>query len=419
MYLSPEATAETLTGYEDAGGYEDVADAAAARLRELTTEATGYLDQLHGMGVVETTLEEVDVEDGSHRLLVLDETVQPGGAFKYNGAAYWMLRTAEETDVETVYTFSAGNAGLSVATAASSMDRKAVVFGPKDMSEAKEEANKAVGADVDKSSDSVMDAKPSATAAAEADAHGELFHPFNDPYGVGGQGLVAERLVQGLHERHAEGDLDLYNDPVDILVQRGGGSLIGGIAAAVRAEKAARRMGDNVRVVQVRPEEDEAGNPNRFFDGLAVRDPGDLTAPVINDERYVDDTVHVTERAAGKAAIRLFEARGVRYEPSGLAGVAAYETMSPVDERPNTTYVTVLSGANVTDARAKELVALGTSIQGNSQTNVASGPSHEHTRGPVVPLAQRQQNGPATEGEAAAQQAYREQLEEMGIYLAS
>lgn len=408
-----DAEHELPADHEAVSDAEALADETADTLADNTAEALQYTDKLHEMGVVETKLEEVPVH-GPHRLLVLDETVQPSSAFKYNGAAHALLRAAEAGPLSAVHIASAGNAGLAGTIAAVRLGAKSFVYMPKDGSPVKADANRAEGAEVDMSSKDVAGAIGLASGKEDLANGHKHFHPYNDEHGVAGQGLVGIRVVEGILQQVEDGKLDPFNDDVEILIARGGGSLLAGVAVAVMQARQAGLIGTNVRVREVRPERNDDGSLNKTFDGLAVEEPGSLTAPVLRDRRYVEDVVAVSEADAGNAAVRLDDIRGKHYEPSGLAGAAAFERLSAQNHGKPTTYVTVLSGANVTAERYLGLEAQARADTVAAYSSVASGASHQHTHGPVAPIS-RQQESSAPETEA--QQAYREQLEAMGIFL--
>jgi threonine dehydratase len=413
MSVAPELVAEpSQSEFVEEFSYADVADVAAERIADLTEKAMANGDQLEAMGVVQPGLEEVETH-GPHELWVIDQTEQLTGAFKYNGAANAALEAAKDPDVHRIYAASAGNWGAGLAEAGPRLGLDVIISGPEDLSPVKEAAMTDRGATVIKTFPNVVEAAQTTEQWAEADPNGIFLHPFNNENGVGGQGLVGAQAVSELHKQQEAGKIDLMSDRLVILVPQGGGSLIAGVAVAVQQERAARRMGDNVEVVAVRPELDEEDFPNRLFDGLAVKEPGSMTAPIIESERYVQDTVTVTEQSAGRAALRLAAVRGVEYEPSGLAGVAAYEQLAPANHDRPTTYLTILSGKNVAPDRYAYME--DQALVGNqTHSSTASGASMDHTRGPVTPTAQAER--PRTVS-TDAEDAYYDQLEESGIYL--
>jgi threonine dehydratase len=306
--------------------------AIQSRLARIGLETEMRLD------IVRTELVEVQV-NGPHRLFVLDETQQPTGAFKYNGMAVAVdaiLRERPET--ETFYTWSAGNAAAAIGKAAANNGRRGVFFTPRGIPDPKRDKIEELGGTVVAEHDDSVAGLLAAEAAAEADPHGVFLHPYDDLEAIAGQGLVGRRLVEGIKGLGLEG-------PIVVPIQRGGGSLIASTASNLRAASL-----PDTRLLEVRPERTEAGGLDTRYDGLKVEAPGKYATAILGDERFFDGTtVHVSELHTGLAGLRMARSRpfsGRMFEPSGLAGVAAYEKLASQNSEP-TTYVTVLSGANV------------------------------------------------------------------------
>jgi threonine dehydratase len=297
------------------------------------------LDMEQRLGIEHTRLTEIDVS-GAHRLFVLDETKQPTEAFKYNGMAYAVDTLLEERpETGSFYTWSAGNAAAAIQQAAANNGRKGVFFTPRGIPNPKRDKIEELGGTVVAEHDDPVTGLLAAEAAAKADPHGAFLHPYNNLYAIAGQGLVGRRLLEGLLEHDIQG-------PIEVLVQRGGGSLIGSMASVLRAANIA-----NVHLSEVRPDRIDDDKLDKRYDGLAVETPGSYAAAILGDERFFDGTtVYISELHTGLAGLRMARSRpfsGRKFEPSGLAGVAAYEKLAGQNRKPKT-FVAVLSGANVT-----------------------------------------------------------------------
>jgi threonine dehydratase len=164
-----------------------------------------------------------------------------------------------------------------------------------------------------------------------------LIHPFDHPDIVAGQGTVGLEI------------LEQVPDVATVLVATGGGGLLGGIAAAVKAHR------PEVRVVGVQaagaaawPGSLAAGEPvplgamRTIADGIAVGRPGDVTYRQV--EALVDEFVVVGEDALSRALLFSLERAKMLVEPAGAAPVAALLD-DPGHFRPPV--VAVLSGGNV------------------------------------------------------------------------
>ena len=109
-------------------------------------------------------------------------------------------------------------------------------------------------------------------------------HPFDDPHVIAGQGTVGHEIL-----RHRLGDVDAIFVPV------GGGGLIAGVASYIKAVR------PDVRIIGVEPYEADAmyqslaagrrvtlDRVGIFADGVAVREVGELTFPIVQRHRRRD-----------------------------------------------------------------------------------------------------------------------------------
>jgi threonine dehydratase len=137
--------------------------------------------------------------------------------------------------------------------------------------------------------------------------------PYDDPAVIAGQGTLALEVLRDCP------DLDVLVVPV------GGGGLLAGIAVAARA------IAPKVELVGVqaatcasmaaalRGEPLEPGDT--VADGIAVREPGKLTLPIIR--ALVDEVVTVSEAAIEAAISNYLEVARVVAEGAGAASLAA------------------------------------------------------------------------------------------------
>ena len=159
-------------------------------------------------------------------------------------------------------------------------------------------------------------------------------HPFDDPAVVAGQGTLGLELVEDLP------------DLACVVVPVGGGGLAAGMAIAVKS------LLPDVRVIGVQAAvcapyaggSSPTGPVVTLADGIAVKQPGALTGPLI--EQWVDELVVVDEDAIADAMVLLMERAKLYVEGAGAVGVAAISAglIKPADS--GTTCV-VLSGGNV------------------------------------------------------------------------
>lgn len=282
--------------------------------------------------------------DGETRLKA--EHLQPIGAFKIRGAWTAVRRLSADARRHGVVTSSSGNHGLGIAFAAGRLGVRAVVVMPESAAKVKIEGVRRLGAEV------VLAGKtrgPEQTIAAQVfvDQQGlTMIPPFDHPDVIAGQGTCGLEI------------LDQWPEVRSIMVPVGGGGLLGGICAAVRA------TGARVRVIGVEP----AGIPklstavaadrptdipvgSSLADGLLTRSVGNLTWPLIRET--LDSVVSVTDDQI-RTAMRWLGSHGLRVEPSGAVSTAA--VLSGTVRVTDATAL-VCSGGNVDAARYDELVA--------------------------------------------------------------
>jgi threonine dehydratase len=264
------------------------------------------------------------------------ENLQRAGSFKVRGAYLRISRLPEADRARGVVAASAGNHAQGVALAARLRGIAATVYMPVGAPLPKVAATRGYGASVELVGETVDE---SLVAAQEhAERTGAVFiHPFDHPDIIAGQGTVGREI------------LAQCPDVASILTGVGGGGLVSGIAAAVKAVR------PQVRVIGVQaadaaafPPSLRAGHPVRLpnyatiADGIAVGRPGDLTFAHVS--KLVDEVVTVTDEDISRALLMLLERIKLVVEPAGGVGVAAL--LARVVEAP-TPVVAVLSGGNI------------------------------------------------------------------------
>ncbi|MFZ1430046.1 MAG: threonine ammonia-lyase [Geminicoccaceae bacterium] len=241
------------------------------------------------------------------------ENLQYTASFKERGALNRLAQLTPEQAAVGVVAMSAGNHAQGVAYHARRLGIPATIVMPRATPFVKVENTRRFGATVVLEGDGVEEAARHAWLLAEA--HDLTFvHPFDDLAVVAGQGTLALEMLA------AAPNLDVLVVPI------GGGGLIGGIATAAKAMK------PGIEVVGVeaalypsvyrrlRGLPAMAGGPT-IAEGIAVKEPGNLTYPII--ERLVDDVVLVEEAAIEAAVLQLLEIEKTVAEGAGAAGLAA------------------------------------------------------------------------------------------------
>ena len=269
------------------------------------------------------------------------ESLQPTGAFKLRGASYAVSALTAEQRRGGVVTHSSGNHAQAVAYAARAAGCPATVVMPRNVSAGKLAATRALGAEVVLVEPAQRE---SAARGLAAERGAALVPPYDDAAVIAGQGTVGLEIVEDLS------DVDL------VLVPVGGGGLIAGVAAAVKA------LRPGAAVVGVEPElagDLADGFPRRerakwSTDQTARTIADGLRVPQVGERNWehilalVDDVVTVREDSLRAAMRVLALASRLVAEPSGAAATAA--VLEHSGSLPPGRTVAVVSGGNVDPA---------------------------------------------------------------------
>src|SRR6201995_595148 len=150
------------------------------------------------------------------------ENLQFTASFKERGALNKLLSLTEAERTGGVIAMSAGNHAQGVAYHAARLGIPATIVMPEGTPFIKIDRTEALGAKVLLKGDSLAAAREAADALARNEGLA-LFHPYDDPAVIAGQGTIALELLSD------QPDLDA------IIVPIGGGGLISGIAVAAKA----------------------------------------------------------------------------------------------------------------------------------------------------------------------------------------
>ena len=264
------------------------------------------------------------------------ENLQRTGSFKIRGAYVRIARLTEQERALGVVAASAGNHAQGVALAASLLGCAATVFMPTAAPLPKVAATTAYGAAVRLQGGTVDEALQAAGRFAQ-ETGAVLIHPFDHADVIAGQGTVGLEIIEQCPEVRT------------IVVCTGGGGLVSGIAAAVKA------LRPDVEVVAAQaagaaafPTSLAAGRPvalaamATMADGIAVGCPGEVTFRHVRD--LVDRVVTVDDDALSRALLLSLERAKLVIEPAGAAALAAVME-DPTSFQPPV--VVVLSGGNI------------------------------------------------------------------------
>lgn len=246
------------------------------------------------------------------------EHLQPVGAFKIRGAWTAVSRLSTEERARGIVTHSSGNHGQALAFAGRRAGVRTVVVMPDTAPAIKVEGVRRHGAEIVTVSGPASERGRVADVLAAQDGL-VLVPPYESHDVVAGQATCALEI------------LDAWPEAGTILAPVGGGGLLAGTCAAVRAIRPA------VRVIGVEPvgapklsRALDAGEPvtldhtASLADGLLPMRIGSIPFGYLRD--VVHDVIQVSDDEIAAAVRFLYARMGLRIEPSGAATVAALLT---------------------------------------------------------------------------------------------
>jgi threonine dehydratase len=275
-----------------------------------------------------------------NNILLKREDLQPVFSFKLRGAYNKMAHLSKDELKRGVICASAGNHAQGVALAAERLGCKATIVMPTTTPQIKVDAVSRRGAHVVLHGDSYHEAGVHAKALAKTNKL-TYVHPYDDPLVIAGQGTIGMEIMRQ------------HQHPIDaIFVPIGGGGLIAGIAAYVKA------LSPKTKIIGVEPVDSNAmyqslkankrvmlEHVNLFADGVAVKQVGEETFRIAKE--LVDEIVLVSTDEICAAIKDIFQDTRAVVEPSGglaLAGIKRYVESKKLHDK---TLVAICCGANM------------------------------------------------------------------------
>ncbi len=279
-----------------------------------------------------------------NRVLLKREDQQPIFSFKLRGAYNKMVGMDRAVRARGVIAASAGNHAQGVALAAQRLGGPAVIVMPVTTPPVKIDAVRARGAEVVLVGDSFTDAYAHAVQLQE-ERQLTFVHPFDDPDVIAGQGTVGMEILRQHH-------VPEYGPLHAIFVPIGGGGLIAGVAAYVKAVQ------PDVKVIGVQTEESNAmarslaagrrvtlHEVGLFSDGTAVRIVGQHTFGLCR--RHVDEVICVDTDALCAAIKDAYQDTRTLLEPAGALAIAGCKQYVERTGVRDANLVAIASGANM------------------------------------------------------------------------
>jgi threonine dehydratase len=263
------------------------------------------------------------------------ENLQFTASFKERGALNRLSALSADERKRGVIAMSAGNHAQGVAHHASRLSIPATIVMPLSTPTVKVVNTQRYGAHV------ILKGETVEEAAAFAHKHGRqrnltFIHPYDDPLVIAGQGTIALEMLGAAPE------IDTLVVPI------GGGGLISGMAIAAKA------LRPDLSIIGVEAQlypsmynvikgESLPMRGDTLAEGIAVKAPGKITAPIV--QRLVDDILLVSEPEIENAVSQLITIEKTVVEGAGAAGLAALCRYA--DRFKDRTVGLVLCGGNI------------------------------------------------------------------------
>lgn len=299
--------------------------------------------------VMKTPLLYSDVfsKESNNQVFMKCENLQLTGAYKLRGALNKISTLTDEEKAKGVVCSSAGNHAQGVAYASNLFGVKSKIVMPKSTPLIKVQNTRNYGGEVVLYGNVYDDAYNEARRI-EKEENSVFIHPFNDLDVIFGQGTVALEILEDLD------DIDIILCPI------GGGGLISGISLVCKALK------PSIKVIGVQAEGANAmersykegtlinlDSVNTIADGIAVKQPGDLTYEFIRNN--VDGIVTVKDSEIVESFILLLEKHKLLAEASGVVSLAALKKLNVKNKK----IVSIISGGNMDMVTISSLINSG------------------------------------------------------------
>ena len=279
------------------------------------------------------------------------EDMQPVFSYKLRGAYTLMASLSEAERARGVITASAGNHAQGVAVAAGKLGIQALIVMPKTTPEIKVNSVRRLNAEIVLHGNAYDDASEYAHQLAEERGL-TYIPPYDHPMVIAGQGTVGMEIMRQHH-----GHVDAIFVPV------GGGGLIAGVAAYVKA------ISPETKIIGVEADEsaclkaalaagervvlDKVGI---FADGTAVKQIGE--EPFKLAQTLVDEVLAVGIDEICAAVKDIFEDTRSIAEPSGALAVAGVKQWLKREQLEGKNLIAIFSGANVNFDRLRHIAEL-------------------------------------------------------------
>ena len=274
---------------------------------------------------------------GETRLLLVSETFQHTGSFKFRAATSLALHSP----AAHLLTASSGNFGAALAWAARETGKRCTVVMPAQSAQVKIDAVRSAGAAVELIDTAKISRAQRVEQLQQEDPKAQAVSPYDDPHVIAGNSSLAAELFARA-------------TPDCIIVPVGGGGLSSGIVLArdflgvscpvIGAEPALAN--DAARSLREGKLCRNALEPDTLCDGARTLSLGKLNFEILR--QGLSGMIEVEEAQIAKAVKMLFELANLKAEPTGALSVAAMLQSPP--RFAGKRVACVISGGNIDNA---------------------------------------------------------------------
>jgi len=275
------------------------------------------------------------------------ENMQNSGCFKMRGVTHQLHKIQPSLKPgQKLVTFSGGNYGKAFSMVTGIMKIPSRVIMAKTVPSNRIGVIKSFGSEVE-----LVDSTELVSTIQKRQSEGMLYlDPFDDYNLIAAYGAVGFEILEDVP------DTDI------VLVPCGGGGLLSGTAAGIKAmggDKYVEIYGVEPETANTMHESYQIGHPAKLpgarsvASGLCPPYAGEITYKVCKEN--VDDILLVNDEEI-KNAVKALHKLGFIIEPSGAAGLAAVLSGKIPGDIKNKTITVVISGGNITLDNLKEIV---------------------------------------------------------------
>lgn len=277
-------------------------------------------------------------QTGSNVYLKL-ESLQNTGSFKMRGASNKLSVLTSQEKGRGVIAVSSGNHGRAVSFIARKMGIKALICVSKAVPRNKVDAIRELGAEIIITGNSYDEATEDALVI-QRERGLTMVHPFDDFHIIAGQGTLGLELIEDLPE------IDM------VLVPLSGGGLLSGVAMALKSIKPSvyavgitmdqgAAVHESLQAGQIIAVEEKPTLADALAGGLG--DDNTYTFRMV--QKFVDETVLVTEDEIAGAMLFALDKHNLVVEGGGAVGIAALKHNRIADTGRN--IAVIISGGNL------------------------------------------------------------------------